>query len=388
VIAGTGAEPQTAPAAPSMPRICAESIRFLHDVYSEELALFPYSSTAAEGREWVNDYGGRWAVRYSINSLLGLKAAADAGLVGGSGPDVPALLDAFVDRHGRSLDNPADHGLLLVLLAGLDRHRDAAGELLRRVERLARDTAVAQLNMQDLGWMLWGATAAAREGLGGAAETATRLHDTIVDDFVDPRTALPRHSVRRYRRDIVSFGSISYYLRSLHEYARFSGEGRARALFGNGVERILALQGPAGEWPWLLNARTGRIIDPYPVFTVHQDSMALLFLLPALENEGLPGAAEAIARSLAWVAGANELGIPMLEDEPFRAFRAIERREHVPRLRRYVRAAQSAAGRRGGWPDRGGDIRLNPECRSYHVGWLLYVWAGRGEAVVPGRAPH
>ena len=353
-----------APPQPDLTRICAEGLGFLDEVYSAERSLFPYSSRPASGGGYVSDYDNPHAVRYTVNTLLGLFAAR--------GAEADAQIAGFVERHGRTLASPGDRGLLLALLAEQGRHEAVAEELLRSIEREAREAHASRLNMQDLGWMIWGCSAAARAGVEAAEEPAHRLFELLTERFVDPASGFPRHSVRRYRRHIVSFGSFTYFLRALHEYELLSGDARAESLFRGASGRILELQGPEGEWPWLLDARTREILDAYPIFTVHQDSMAMLFLLPAKERYGISGAEEAIERSLAWVAGRNELELPMIEREPFCAFRSIERSERAPRLRRYLRAAR----RDGGWASRP-RVRLNPECRSYHVGWLLYVWARR-----------
>jgi hypothetical protein len=111
------------------------------------------------------------------------------------------------------------------------------------------------------------------------------------------------------------------------------------------------------------------VFDRYPLFTVHQDAMAMLFLHPAR-------AEEAIARSIRWALGSNELGLRMYADEPtFVGYRAIQRSELMPRARRYARWLRgehdTAPARR---------VVVNRECRSYHLGWLLYAWADDMEA--------
>ena len=89
----------------------------------------------------------------------------------------------------------------------------------------------------------------------------------------------------------------------------------AAQLFEEGVARTLSIQGPRGEWPWLIRTSSGVVVDPYPVFSVHQDSMAMLFLLPA-NDRGIARAAEAIPKSLAWCFGANELAERFYVEEP------------------------------------------------------------------------
>jgi hypothetical protein len=162
----------------------------------------------------------------------------------------------------------------------------------------------------------------------------------------------------------------------MHEYASLTGDAESEALFRNGVERTIDVQGRRGEWPWLFSVGSGRPVELYPVFAVHQDSMAMLFLLPALDA-GLPSVREAIERSFAWVLGENELHEPMYAGDPFRAYRSIERTDPFPRATRYVRAlANDVHGRTAG-PAGAGRVRVNPECRSYHLGWILYVWSRR-----------
>jgi hypothetical protein len=88
-----------------------------------------------------------------------------------------------------------------------------------------------------------------------------------------------------------------------------------------------------------------------------------------------------VSRSLAWCFGENELAVDFYVRDPFFAYRSIERVDRAPRLRRYLRSlVPSVRSSTFG----SSDVRLNPECRSYHLGWILYAWSGRPEV----RAPH
>jgi len=349
-----------------------DAVSFLERVYSPERALFPFS-TSVRGDEYVNDYGSPQAIRYTINSLLGLREAAR--LANGLEVDeVSLLVDAFLERQYGRITSHADLGLLLVLLSNrLD--GDQARDARQRLQEIVANGAAGNLDMQSLAWMLWGLTAAARAGAPTQPQ-ADRLFRTIVGTRVNRESLLPRHSRRLHRSGLVSFGAIVYFLRAMHEYASLTGNADAEALFQGGVSRMIAIQGPSGEWPWLMSVRNGRPVEPYPVFAVHQDSMAMLFLLPALDA-GLPCALEATERSLAWAFGRNELRTPMYSEAPFRAYRSIERTDALPRAARYGRAlANDVLGRSGAITD-GRRVRINQECRSYHLGWILYVWSAR-----------
>jgi hypothetical protein len=145
---------------------------------------------------------------------------------------------------------------------------------------------------------------------------------------------------------------------------------------------VLALQADDGAWPWLLDVRCGLPIDLYPIFSVHQDSMAMLFLFAA-RARGVPGTQEAIELSFRWNLGCNELHAAILQEHPYAWFyRSIERAERWPRARRYLRGLGRAPR---AYPPPSPGVRLNRECRSYHPGWVLYTWSG--EASTPALAP-
>jgi hypothetical protein len=365
-----------------MSDLCKGAAAFLLDVYSEEDGLFPYSTRLDDRGRFVNDFTNPLAVRYTINSLLGLRRAAKLEDADVSVGRVDEMIDRFLSRQYDNVSSPADWGLLTVLLAERGGPMDKLADGVDRIRRvMAERRSVLSLNLQDLGWMLWGSSVAAREGLVDSAQDADRIFDVVERDFVDRRSGLARHSRRFYRRNLVSFGSTVYFLRSSYEYAALSGSRRARDLYESGVQKMIDIQGPRGEWPWMIAVRTARPIDFYPVFAVHQDSMAMLFLLPALDA-GLPRTAEAIESSFRWVLGDNELDLPMLLSEPYFAYRSVERSEPMGRALRYARATLNLARQRDSKLSADGKVHLNPECRSYHLGWILYAWAGRSD--VPG----
>jgi hypothetical protein len=328
-------------------------------------ALFPFTSWLHDGRV-IYDYEDPVAVRYTANSLLGLVEAARSRDLGVELDDVEAMTRTFL-RPGR-IRSPADVGLIALLRARLGEPARALSAPLRDV-RDALAQHPRELNMQDLAWLLWGGAEIRRAGVGIATDVVELAHRQIAGRL-HPATGLPRHSLRRLGRDVVSFGSLTYYLRAMHEAALTLRDPVADVAFMAGVERAMSLQGELGEWPWMISARTGAAFDRYPVFAVHQDAMAMLFLHPA-QDAGMAGAGAAIARSLGWDFGANELRCEMFERRPFFAYRAIERAERMPRARRYLRSlrppATTGAAR----------VRINRECRSYHLGWILFAWARR-----------
>ena len=267
-------------------------------------------------------------------------------------------MDEFLAKRLDDVTSPADLGLLLVLLRDRPDH-PAVAAAVTRLAHVVGNGPGTKMPVQTLSWMQWGLDSAAASGSRTAAGVADRLFTTIREEYVHPGSLLPRHSSTLYRRNVVSFGAIVYFLRAVYEHGRRTGDSWTRGLFRSGVEHMLAGQGPQGEWPWLYSVATGKPAELYPVYAVHQDSMAHLFLLPALD-QGIPGVRPAIERSLAWCFGANELEEPMYVDDPFRAYRSIQRSDRFPRAGRYATGRTRDHDRPPGRPGRGPRRRHQP----------------------------
>jgi hypothetical protein len=353
--------------------ILTGSIETLLATWSDEHSLFPFSSRVGAEGIVQHDYDTHLAVRYTINSLLGLSEAAGAGLEVDDGL-VARRIDTFLDRQAHRVTTLADVGLLTLLLS--KRHDERATEWLKRLGSELATSASRDLSVQDLAWAAWGACGALKAGHADAEHAALAARARLLGEFMEPRTGLPRHSVRAYRRAIVSFGAVTYFLRAMHELGQTLADDEAEDHFLRGVTSIAAIQGPRGEWPWMIDNRHAEAFDFYPVFSVHQDSMAMLFLLPALDR-GMD-VARAIRLSANWIEGANECALRFYELDPFWAYRSLERSDRFPKARRFARALEHSVRRRP--PTLGvRGVRLNSECRSYHLGWLLFAWSPRPE---------
>jgi hypothetical protein len=140
------------------------------------------------------------------------------------------------------------------------------------------------------------------------------------------------------------------------------------------VQTILAHQGKYGEWPWHYDVSAGTIIDPYPIFSVHQDGMGPMVLLEVGEALGADFQ-KAVERSLEWVFGANELRVSMVDWNAGVIWRAQRRKGmrqyvlQVNRLMHHYRIPLVASLLRA-LPG----LSIEYECRPYHLGWLLYAF--------------
>jgi hypothetical protein len=353
------------------------SATLLRTMYDPDTAQFPFSSHLGDqGVEHTFDH--QHTIRYTINTLLGIQRAAQSGgedpLLQRSG----SMVDRFLALHLDQTSNPADLGLLLLLLTEGGREEELLGHVVDRISATFANRPARAFTIQELGWMLWGSSVAARLGVPRAEGLARGIFGLVDERFVDSESLLARHNLSPHRSRVVSFGGTVYFLRSVYEYGLLAEAPRPARLFESGVRKMLKLQGRRGEWPWMISVRTGIPLDFYPVFGVHQDSMAMLFLLPALDD-GVVDVASAISSSLAWSLGDNELGEPMYGRDRFFAYRSIRRDQPLFRQRRFVRSLARALVDRPGALTGGRGLVVNRECRSYHLGWILYAWAGRSD---------
>jgi hypothetical protein len=358
-----------------MNALCDGALSVLEQTYAEDHALFPYTTRLVRG-ELQSLYGDPMAIRCTINCLVGLQEAARHGSEHPFVRVTDARTARFLKLHEDEIVTPADHGLLLLLLSGGQVGGGASARFISRIRTMVLDAGqVRRMNSQDVSWLLWGTVAAAQAGLPEAEQVARRLFAILTEQFLSIGAALPSHESKRGRFGVVSFGASVYFLRALYEYGTAFDDRAAMGLFRRGVAAVLLAQGPNGEWPWLMNNSDGRPLDVYPVFSVHQDSMSMLFLSPAL-TDGIDNVRTAMISSMRWLVGKNQLGVSMVQRDPFFIYRSLERRAHLRRAERFARALRvKASGERAELVPND-KLVINQECRSYELGWVLYALSG------------
>ena len=320
--------------------------------------------------------------RYTLMVELGLMRAQAAGYV------VPFDLDELSTVAGRALEagelTPGDIGLML--------WADARGEG-QRGEELANvlDAALTEkgglptrLGM-ELGWIV---TGLAHHVAAGGGTTGARLLADALDQLL-LRNRAPSGLIRHFgapgwRRRFPNFATQIYSVLALAVVARHGLDDRALPAAIATTELLLETQLPDGGWPWLFDAERGTVVERYEVYSVHQDAMAPMALLELWAAHPDERYIDAVARSLAWIHGRNELNVDMVSRENGLVLRSIRRRRGYDRFWAGVKTGTSLAslatlGRTASMTE------LNATDRPYHFGWVLEAWCGR-ELVLAGDA--
>jgi len=231
----------------------------------------------------------------------------------------------------------------------------------------------------DLAWLLLGCDHAISAGLDrDQAEQLGELAKGALLGLYNPQTALfyrhARHgSLHAVSRRIVCFANQIYPIMALSVHVHRTGHQDAAEAARAVADHLCRLQGDLGQWWWLYDARRGRVVDGYPVFSVHQHGMAPMALYEASKVCGR-SYAEAIKRGLGWPSNGNELSTDMVLRQQGMILRNIHRRGYG-RVRRMIHGTLWCCGwRRDCVQDTPGvQYAINPECRPYELGWLLYA---------------
>ena len=313
--------------------------------------------------------------RYTVITLLGLHQLEQAGFA--SPIDTKPVLKALL-ADPDWVDNIGDLGLLLWLcalatpekLAELD-SRLCVTSALRRYRDARKGLTM------ELAWFLSGLCHWALAQPAKLADLRTLAFETYgMLQSNRGSSGLFGHAGKGSTAGWIRgrIGSLADQLYPVYAMTKLSeaygDDGAAKGALE--CARVLcATQGSLGQWWWHYDASSGRVVQGYPVFSVHQHGMVpmtLLALGDALQVDFSPW----IYKGLRWIHSENELGFDMEDVSANVIWRSI----YQPTLKKLWNAALNAGiGREENRS--GNDLRILFECRPYELGWLLYAFAGR-----------
>jgi len=191
---------------------------------------------------------------------------------------------------------------------------------------------------------------------------------TFVNGIGDRLPALRTH--------VSCFADFVYPVQALSFYHQATGNIRAAEVATQCAQRMCQLQGQDGQWWWHFDIRTGRVIEGYPVYSVHQDSMAPMALQAVARACG-QDYSESIEKGLRWLDHPPEKTGSLIDTERNLIWRKIARRG-PGKLVRGLHATASSLHQNLRIP--GVDVLFPPviddyEPRPYHMGWILHAWS-------------
>lgn len=293
------------------------------------------------------------------------------------GLDPARTLEALVElAHRRKYRG----GLGLVIWANAVWGGMPLADLVRRVGAVVDDLShfISPLTTMEIAWLLSGLIHDWHRTKDRNTECYVVAAMEQLLDRYHPGSHLMCHAadaaplVHRMRRSIANFADQVYSVQALSFATIATGSERALQAANNCAGRLVGLQGELGQWWWHYDSSTGRVVQAYPVYSVHQGGMAPM-ALAALAAAGGTKFTEAAVRGHAWL-DHNELGESMIDHQAQTIWRDIEYDEY--RCRKLVRHFRSVIGC-AGRPRNGGclKLKLNCETRPYEWAWCIYAGA-------------
>ncbi|HXS65766.1 MAG TPA: hypothetical protein VN767_23175 [Streptosporangiaceae bacterium] len=319
------------------------------------------------------------SLRYGAIASLGLAHLPDqaqrAILVGEDSDDL-------IGRLAKGLDRMTDRGdvALICLAAAEAGHGElphATGRLAELDRRLLSGEPGDAIDVVAAAWVVTALVAA-------RAAVDVELHlDAARQRLLGARRVAFPHRIgggqKWYRAHVGSFADQIYPVQALARLHASAADQAALTAAEQVARVICRAQGPAGQWWWHYDARTGAVVEGYPVYSVHQHAMAPMGLLDLAEAGGEDHLTE-IRRGLRWMAGRPETTEPLIAADKPVIWRKVGRND--PRkLVRGLAAARSAVLPGTSMPGIGllfPPRTVDYECRPYELGWMLYAWLSGG----------
>jgi hypothetical protein len=315
-----------------------------------------YAAIVALGAHWLPDRDQR--------SVLGGHSAAEyVGLLASRLTDQTSLGDAA-----------------LVCWAAAQSHHPLLADALALLHRL--DVPYRPAYVVEAAWVLAALAAARRQA---DVESHLEVARARLLGSAAPGSPLFPHQtapglVKGLRSHVACFADQVYPIQALARLHHSGNDPMALARANACAAQICRLQGEHGQWWWHYDARTGGVIEGYPVYAVHQHAMGPMALLD-LADVGGDEHGEAIRRGLRWLLSPPEVGPngpSLLLDDAGLTWRKVYRGDP----RKAVRGLHAATTRVVPGlriPGAGALFRpryIDSECRPYEFGWLLFTWLG------------
>ena len=218
--------------------------------------------------------------------------------------------------------------------------------------------------------------------IGGCETTdivlAKRIADVLIGSFRQESSIFSHAPAKRglsaLRAHVSCFADFVYPIQALCYYHLATGNAQAAEVAISCAERMCQMQGPQGQWWWHFDVRTGRVVEHFPVYSVHQDSMAPMALFALFEACGRDYF-NYIEKGLRWLFNPPDNNEFLIDNE-----RSVIWRKVARRAGRLVRSLQATASylhpdiRVPGLNFLLPAVSIDYESRPYHMGWILHAW--------------
>ena len=226
----------------------------------------------------------------------------------------------------------------------------------------------------------WALTALTIESAAVTDMALAREFAKVLMDSFQHKTAIFAHGpirkgLKALCNHVSCFADFVYPIQALSYYYLATEDKRAAEIACLCAEHMCGLQGADGQWWWHFDSRTGRPLEYYPVYSVHQDSMAPMALI-ALSGTCGRDYSDYIEKGLRWLFQPVETKKSLIDTEKKIIWRSIARRQPgrlaigLQSIASYIHPEIRFPGMNVFFPA----VSIDYESRPYHMAWILHAW--------------
>jgi len=356
----------------SLNKLIAKLVNVAHkgikQYFNNDTGLFDYLIT----NEAVRNEKEPLLLTHSLISLLGISLHRNK-----CGIDYKRAVETIHHTLMTKGGGIRELSLLLWLLAkDIDERAGKAFELLSKLTK----QKIHKAETMELAWML---TALVFE-YNRINESSIRMKindvaNLLKNRYIEKNSLFlhrdPRYSKFNLRYNIGNFADQIYSIYALSQMTKLTDEKKYLKTAEACADKLISMQGKKGQWWWHYNASDGSVIQKYPVFSVHQDSMAP-FSLMALNDVSENDYNHYISLGISWLLNENELITNMINENKNFIRRGIKRKPFLSKIQKFATVA-SKFSPIFSLPENFDQPRylevMNWE-HSYHLGWILYAY--------------
>lgn len=320
------------------------------------------------------------SLRYTLISLIGICKAKSNGY--SINIDTQSIYSTLL-RHIDDLEiTIGDIGLFLWLDANIGEHNDDL--LINKLNRLLSQhpSRFRRLIGMEIGWIIIGLCYKISQNKSGHIfeNLLNEAKKGLLEAYIADNYIVRHDGLNSLRSRYPNFATQIYNLMALAVYSKLFNNNEMKALAEKCGNKILSLQLNNGGWPWLFDIKTGRVIERYEIYSVHQDAMAPMAFMELFELTGNPKYVLGVLKGLDWIYGNNELNELMIDEESMIIYRSIRKKRPYDRFSIALNIALSNIIKSSDY-FREQFLEINATCRPYHLGWILEAWVGRNQII-------
>ena len=345
------------------------SLKGLEEMYLAEYYMFAERKIKVNNKVTIE----RKNLRYTFINLIGLQKAKDHGY------NVKIDLEKIINFHIKNVDaikSIGDLGLFLWAVSLVSPIKVLKIFPKINLENLFIESKDSKSgNTMELSWFLIGLIFAStfNEKFKGALEgLPNKVYQKLRSNYSGHGIFKHENTFRlegKFRSHIGTLADQLFAIYALSLYSKIMGNEEAILIAEECTKKICSSQDKNGRWKWHFDSESGKAINNYPIYPVHQFALApmVLFSMQMTSNNDF---LNNIYKSIEFLSSNEKFYNRMVNVNENTIWNKI-----APINNNKISSILNLTGLK--FPDSYEQLKIHYECSSYVFGWILFTFSGR-----------